>query len=220
MALHMLRSVCIWLPHSTSSPLLEGQSGPAEKRRVSGPKDAAPTRSQKKIVSFQISLCPTVPEETNPKQLLFSLSVFKTWRQKCSEFKGIRLDFDTKWTSKIHPEHPWNTPVTYTHIPDWQFEGDFVWLEISCVYLCDLQEGLLLGPSCWRADWRTMPWLPDIFQYSNYLPSSFALTNSFSSPSLFPSFPLFHPQLLVLSQSLFPNSLIPAHKTLDSSFCH
>lgn len=80
--------------------------------------------------------------------------------------------------------------------------------------------GALLGPSFWRADWRTMPRLPVIFYYSNYLPSSFVLRNSFSSPSLSPSSPLFHPQLLVLSHSLFPNSHIPAHKNLDSSFYH
>lgn len=73
MALHMLCSMCIWSPHSTNSPLLEGQLGPAVKRRVNGPKDAALTRSQNEIVSFWISLCPTVPEETNPKQLQFSL---------------------------------------------------------------------------------------------------------------------------------------------------
>lgn len=59
-------------------PLLVGQSGPAVKRRVSLPKDAALTRSQNKILTFQICLCPTVPKGTNPKQLLFLPTIFKT----------------------------------------------------------------------------------------------------------------------------------------------
>lgn len=175
--------------------------------------------TKKKIVSFQTPLCPTVPKETNPKQLWFSCSALKTWRQECpGELKGIRPDFDTKWTSKIHPEDHSGTHLLLILPPSIFNSLREILFGWKSPVSCWSSGGALLGPSCWRAVWRTMPRLLIILYYSNYLPSSFALRNSFSSPSLSPS-PLFHPQLLLLSQFVpkLPYSSTQASRTLPST---
>lgn len=117
-ALHMLHSMCIWSPYSTSSPLLEGQWGLTVCQRVRRTRGSS---SDKITKQKHLLLHSSVPnsvwgKETNLKQLLFSPCVFKTQRQKCpSDFKGTRPDFDKNWTRRTRTES-----ITVEHTCDLQ----------------------------------------------------------------------------------------------------
>lgn len=205
MTWHTLCSMCIWSPHSTSSPLLEGQSGPAVKRRVSGPKDAALTRSQNKIVSFWISLCPTVPEETNPKQLQFSLCL-----QNVTAEMSWWIERDqTGFWHKMNKKDPswgslWNTPVTYSHLPDQQFEGDFVWLETSWVCLLVIIRRGFIGTILLKGWLKNNAKTPSHFLLFQL--SSFQLC---SEKFLLQSFSLLHLLYFILNCSFCLTQFVP-----------
>lgn len=158
----------------------------------------------------------------NKSGAIVVFTVLKIWRQKClGELKGINhCGFwhkmnkkDTSWGSL------WNTPVTYSHLSDGQFEGDFVWLEISCAYLLVIFRRGFIGTILLKSRLKNNAKTPShslLFQPSSFhlCFEKFLLQSSLSFISLILS------STGSVSHSLFPNSLIPAHKALDPSFYH